>query len=156
MRKVRTRGELIHHVIRSGQRENALFQHFVKISRIFLLKAVFNFPSTIPYINFDKIWKREQKVSCSSLFGGFSTLDFLDHPSWAPVANFCRKTALRAVFRQKLATGAHDGWTKKSSMRNPPNNAEHDTFCSPFQIWSLCCWLHHFLLRKTIENLFWS
>ena len=116
MRKVRTRGELIHHVIRSGLRENALFQHFVKISRIFLLKAVFNFPSTIPYINFDTIWKREQKVSCSSLFGGFSTLDFLDHPSWAPVANFWWKTARNAVFRQKLATAAHDGWSKKSRV----------------------------------------
>ena len=33
--------------------ENALFQHFVKISRIFLLKAMFNSPSTLLYINFD-------------------------------------------------------------------------------------------------------
>ena len=84
----------------------------------------------------DQIWKGEQKVSCSALFGGFRMLDFLVHPSWAPVANFCRKTARSAVFRQKLATGAHDGWTKKSSMPNPPNNEEHDTFCSLFQIWS--------------------
>ena len=82
-------------------------------------------------------WRQKisKNLHCLAVHCLNGMLDFLVHPSWAPVANFCRKTALRAVFRQKLATGAHDGWTKKSSMPNPPNNEEHDAFCSLFQIW---------------------
>ena len=48
-------------------------------------------------------------LHCLAVHCSNGMLDFLDHPSWAPVANFCRKTARSAVFRQKLATGAHDG-----------------------------------------------
>ena len=75
----------------------------------------------------------------SALFGGALRkwhAWFFGSPIMGPGGQFLPKNDVRAVFRQKLATGAHDGWTKKSSMPNPPNNEEHDTFCSLFQIWS--------------------
>jgi len=67
------------------------------------------------------------------LFGGFGILDFLDHPSWAPVDNFCRKTARNVVFRQKLVTAAHESfapffgrnWPPGPMMGDPKNQGCH-------------------------------
>ena len=63
-----------------------------------------------------------KNLHCLAVLCLTRTVNFWILPSWAPVANFCRKTALRAVFQQKLATGAHDGRNQKLTVHTPPNN----------------------------------
>ena len=80
-------------------------------------------------INFDQFWKREWNGIFPSLFGGVRMLDFFVVPLWPK----------RPPVAPAGATGGHfghDGTTKKSRVRTPPNNDGNIPFHSLFQSWS--------------------